>query len=305
MDSKKKILLWSQFLRETRLFLEQRGYLEVTTPCLVPAGAFEASIDPLQVPFSGGTAQLHTSPEMAMKVLLADVKKPLFQITPCFRDDPPSPVHRREFTMLEFYLLPGSSQEIATDTCALFEHLVGHPLPWHRTSVEELFLALGLDLNALRNTDTFRTAIETTGLAAVSPDDTWSDLFFRVWLEKVEPNFSVTCPTLVDRYPRVVSPLSQSIAGTVFSERFEIYWHGMELCNGCSELTDAALLKERWKEENTLRRVRGVTPHPFPTELHDALRKGLPSCAGVAVGLDRLFLCWAKEKKEAQGSSLL
>jgi len=89
-----------------------------------------------------------------------------------------------------------------------------------------------------------------------------------------------------------------------FADRFEIYWHGMELTNGCAELTQASELRVRWEMQNTLRKQRGVKPHPFPERLHAALESGLPDCAGVAIGLERLALSLARQQGH-QGKRLL
>ncbi len=305
MDDKEKTRLWARMLHDCRAFLEARGFLEVTTPCLVPAGAFEAAIDPLEVVYRGGKAQLQTSPEIAMKVLLAKVDAPIFQIAHCFRDDPPSPIHRREFTMLEFYRPQKNAQDIALETIELIQSLTGEKVPLVRTSVDELFIDLGIDLSKLPTPELLRADLRKKALVDARADDTWNDMFFRVWLEKIEPGFDPTKLTWVDGYPSSLSPLSQRIKGGLFAERFEIFWQGMELCNGCSELTDAATLKKHWGDENAARKLRNASPHPFPVELYATLEHGLAPCAGVAIGMDRLFLCVAKQAGLVNQNALL
>jgi lysyl-tRNA synthetase class 2 len=301
MERAKKQRLWADLLKGTRAFLDAQGFTEVTTPCLVPAGAFESAIDPLAVPPYG---QLHTSPEMEMKVLLAEHAAPIYQITPCFRDDPASPVHRREFTMLEFYRLGGDCEPLIAQTQELVEKLLGAKVLWERRSVETLFKQLGLDLQKFPSAPALRAEIQRLKIVDTGANDSWNDLFFRVWLEKIESAFDPQRAIVVDGYPAQVSPLTRTKPGSAFSDRFEIYWHGMELCNGCSELSDAEELKRRWEIQNQERRARGVNPHPFPERLHNALVKGIPDCAGVAIGMDRLLLMLARESGH-KGNSLL
>lgn len=307
MDAAKKIRLWAGLLKETRAFFDTQGFFEVTTQCLVPAGAFEASIDPLTVGDSktAPLGQLHTSPEMEMKVLLAQSRLPIYQLTPCFRDDPHSPVHAKEFTMLEFYRIGATASAVAKDTQALLEKLAGRPLAWLHVRVDKLFRNLGLELAELPTAPDFRSAIEKLELVETAQSDSWSDLFFRVWLEKIEPAFPPDRPVLVQGYPVAVSPLSFSAQGSLFAERFEIYWRGMELCNGCTELTDPLRLRQRWEEQNQDRLARHLPLHPLPERLWLAADSGMPACAGVAVGLDRLFLALAQSFWDHRGADLI
>jgi elongation factor P--(R)-beta-lysine ligase len=282
-------------MKLTRSFFDRRGFLEVTTPCLVPAGAFESSIDPLRIEGLLPPRELHTSPEMEMKVCLAEVQSPIFQIAPCFRNDPLSPIHRKEFTLLEFYRVNASASDVLTDTCDLFEQLAGAPLRWKTVSVPSLFLELGVDLTAIGNSiQELGKMLTEKHLIEQTPTDTWSDLFFRTWIDHIEPNFDPEVPTIVTNYPLEVSPLSRKPSAGFFSDRFEIYWQGMELCNGCSENTRWDDLESRWRHENNLRQARAMEPHPFPSRLREAIHSGLPECAGVAVGMDRLFLAVQK-----------
>ncbi len=305
MERKHRHQLWARQLQRTRGFFEARGFLEVTTPCLVPAGAFESSIDPLRIEGLESPRELHTSPEMEMKVCLAEVQQPVFQIAQCFRNDPLSPIHRKEFTLLEFYRVGALAAGVLEDTCALFQALAERQLRWKKVSVPSLFLALGIDLETVgHSASDFGKALIGRNLIHQNPADTWSDLFFRTWVEHVEPKFDPEEATIVTDYPMEVSPLSKKTSAGLFSDRFEIYWQGMELCNGCSENTDWDDLEARWRYENKLRQARGAEPHPFPSRLKDAIRQGLPPCAGVAVGMDRLFLAIQKLKGEPSNTLL-
>lgn len=264
---------WSSFISNVREFFVQKGYLEVTTPILVEAGAFESSIDPLQVFWKGGKGELHTSPEIAMKELLAEIKTPIFQICKCFRDDFESPHHAREFTMLEFYE-PGADY---TRMKAL---------------VRELVTALSRSDLSFREYKAATLFSEKVGMAPeeLKGTEPWEDQFFRHWLEKVEPAFNTETPTIVTDYPLAISPLSTQIKETNYAERFELYWKGMEVCNGCTELSDPSELKRRHQQESKKREKQGKPPHPFSERLSKATGR-IGKAAGVAVGLDRLFIC--------------
>ncbi len=305
MDLEEKLKTWARLLQQTRTYLEGRGFLEVTTPYLVPAGAFEASIDAPQVHFQSGSPELHSSPEMEMKVLLARLRRPIYQIARCFRDDPPSPIHGREFTMLELYRPQVGYEAILAATIGLFETLAGGPLPWKRFSIAALFQEQGIDLRTAKTREDLRRQIAGAQVCATDPTDTWNDLFFRVLIEKIEPRLPGDFPVVLDQYPVAVSPLSQAAPGGEFAERFEIYWHGMELCNGCTELRDPVELKQRWEQQKAERSARKASDHPYPERLFAALELGLPPCAGVAIGMDRLFLSLLRDRGETDATGLV
>lgn len=284
---------WAQLLRDTRFFFENRDVLEVTTDVAVPAGAFEAAIDAFAVP---GLGELQTSPEMAMKGVLAEMPRAIFQIAPCFRNDPLSPIHRRQFTMLEFYLVDVPYGRLVETTQAYFEHVLGGPLPWRRRSVSTEFAELGLDLAALGSTAALADAIRSRRIVEIADNDSWNDLFFRVLLEKIETQMDPREFTILEDYPMRVSPLSAPSENSALARRFEIYADGMELCNGCEERRDPSALKARWEQENAERAERKAPPHPYPAVLIDAAQKGLPPCAGTAIGLERLHLIRARRR---------
>lgn len=268
--------LWSKFLSQVRRFFLNRGYLEINTPLLVEAGAFESSIDPLQVSWKGGKGELHTSPEIAMKEALALLKRPIFQICKCFRDDLESPHHSREFTMLEFYEPGTTYKEMKGLVKDLVTVLAGKEVPFEEKTAEALLKThAGIELKEVK----------------AQGSDTWEDVFFKAWIEHVEPRISPLLPTIVTDYPVPVSPLSKQIEGEALAERFELYWKGMEICNGCTELTDRNELKKRHGEETAKRIAQGKVAHPFSERLAKATSE-IGSAAGVAVGLDRLFLCF-------------
>lgn len=282
---------WALFLKKIRSHFDQKGYFEVTTPHLVTVGAFEGTLDPLKVSWNHGQAELHTSPEIEMKHLLSSVRLPLYQICQCFRDDLEGPHHSKEFTMLEFYRPEATYQDLIQEMKGLIGILSPSPLSIETYSIEEVFKrVLQISLPKCDTKEKLLFEIEKKALISVHPSDCWEDLFFRLMMERIEPSLNPNVPTVLYHYPVLVSPLSKAIPHSLYAERFEIYWKGMELCNGCTELSDTETLKLRAQKENALRLQQGKNPHPFSQTLSNATQK-LGQMAGVAVGLDRLFRC--------------
>lgn len=292
MDETTKVKRWAELLQKLRGFFDSLGFTEVMTSCMVPAGAFESSIDPLKVSYSTGEAELHTSPEIEMKRLLAQTKLPIYQICKCFRDDPPTSTHLREFTMLEFYRPDTDYTTLRADMKALLNAMSDRDLSFEEISMRELVIrATGIDFLAVPTSGALRKAIESRSLISLSADDDWDDMFFKLLIEKVEPSLDPDRPTLVFDYPASQAALSKLGLRTGLAERFEIYWRGMELCNGCTELTDIEELKRRFEHECRKRESLGKKAHPAPLRLFDAITGGFPPASGVAVGVDRLFKC--------------
>lgn len=280
---------WSQFIKKTRSFFEEKGFLEVFTPCLVPAGAFENAIDTLKVKGLTESSELHSSPEMAMKQVLAKEQCAIYQICHCFRDDPDTSIHLKEFNLLEFYRPHCDYQTTQKDMKDLLCLLTGKPLQFFETSIESLFEdRLHFKLSDYPETQALKEQAQIAGIKDLSESDSWEDIFFRLMLDKIEPSLPRETPSLLYDYPASVSTLAAPKG--FWGERFEIFWKGMELCNGATELISSDLLKSRYEFESRLRHLAGKTSHPFPTNFLNALSH-LPPCSGVAVGLDRLFWC--------------
>lgn len=269
--------------------MDSQGFYEVTTPCLVPVGAFEACLETLKVPPHG---ELHTSPEFEMKHLLSEEALPIYQIAPCFRDDPPSPIHLKEFSMLEYYR-PGWGYERILDlTKDLFRGLSEES--WEFTEwrmVDAVREFTGIDLQNIEDAASLRAQMMKIGMQVGESTEGIEDLFTRILIDKVEPALDPDRPTILRDYPKFQSTLLVVNEKTQLAERFEIYWRGMEICNGGSELNDLRVLLERYENESRLRTAEGKLPHGKPLRLSGAIQKGLPKMAGVAVGLDRLFRC--------------
>jgi lysyl-tRNA synthetase class 2 len=299
---------------EVRAFLGARGYDEVETPCLVPAPGMEPHIAAFEARFEpeGGGAPrplwLHTSPEYAMKRLLAAGFARIFQLARVFRNGELSATHNPEFTMLELYRTGADYRAVMAEleellgACALA--LCGGPLlpgrggglrfqvPFERLTVAEAFLRhAGLDLAACQGSaDRLRQAARAAGRGPGRPGDGFDDLFFRIFLTRVEPRIGLLRPSYLVDWPAPMAALARVKADDPrWAERFELYAGGLELANGFSELTDAVEQRRRLVEEQAERRRLGRPVHPLDERFLADLSR-MPPAGGVAVGLDRVLM---------------
>ena len=296
-----------------RQFLTARGFEEVETPYLVPAPGMEPHIDAFHAPFvpeGGGPPRplwLHSSPEYAMKRLLADGFERIFQLARVYRNGEVSPTHNPEFTMLELYRAGADYDGIMRDleelvaACALAVagttrvQAGGGELdlaaPFERVTVASAFARLGLDLGACQgDAARLRAALAARGLDAGREGDSFDDLFFRTFLAQVEPGLGGRRPAYLVDWPAPMAALARlKPADPRWAERFELYAGGLELANGFSELTDAVEQRRRLEEERALRVRLGRPAYPLDERFLAALPR-MPPAGGVALGLDRLLM---------------
>ena len=291
--------------RAIRARLEALGYQEVETPLLVPAPGMEPHIRAFEVPFvpetdlgRPRTLYLHTSPEYAMKRLLADGSGPIFQICKVFRNGEVSPTHNPEFTMLELYRPHADYRAIMDDlesVLAAAADALGRPEPFGRrpyervTVREALRRETGIDLRDAPDARSLADAARRLGVRTEAPDG-FDDVFFRLFLERVEPRLGRDRPTFLIDYPASMAALARlSPQDASVAERFELYAAGLELANGFSELTDAAEQRRRLEEERAFRVARGRPAYPLDEAFLDSVGR-MPPSGGVAIGLDRVLL---------------
>ena len=210
----------TQVESEIRKFFLKQGFLETRTPLLVPSPGMETHIRPFPV----GENYLPTSPEFAMKRLLVGGLEKIFQICPSFRDEPRSVTHHPEFTMLEWYRAYAGYEDIMRDTEELFSHIAnqlfgkpvlsfqGHEIsvatPWPRLRVRDLFQQFtGVDLVRSSTRETLAGDCARLGLGA-HEEETWDDLYFKIWLNLIEPKLPADRAVFVTRYPRSQAALS-------------------------------------------------------------------------------------------------
>ncbi|HSP78885.1 MAG TPA: EF-P lysine aminoacylase EpmA [Myxococcaceae bacterium] len=289
-----------------RRFLAQLGYLEVETPLLVPTPGMEPHITAFEVPFipetdvgQRRTLYLHTSPEYAMKRLLSEGAGPLFQICKVFRNGEVSKTHNPEFTLLEFYRPHADYHAIMADLeGALAEAdraVTGGEgfftrTPYERISVRDAVLrATGVDLRDCPDGPSLKRATEAAGVRTGDATG-FDDVFFHLFLQKVEGTLGWERPTYLTEYPASMAALARLKPGdSSVAERVELYARGLELANGFSELTEPVEQRTRLLEEQEYRRRAGRPVYPLDERFLDAVGR-MPPAAGIAVGLDRILM---------------
>jgi len=297
-----------------RAFFAGAGYHEVSTPlaspALLPEPAIEVFATRLHRPGAeraqdgGLPLYLSPSPERHMRRLVALGSGPIFQLAPAFRNGAElDRTHSPEFTMLEWYS-PGGDYLAEVDR---LERLVSSlpaeaplPVPFDRITVREAVLrAAGIDLDAADDRDRFRRAAESAGVRTAD-DDTWEQVFNRVWLAAVEPGLPADRGTVVYEYPRRVPTFAQPITGTPYCRRWELYARGLEVANCFQEETDSERLAEVIEREAARKRRTAVIGHPPDRAMAEEVRGGPRVCAGVALGVERLIMALDRRHEISQ-----
>jgi len=286
----KKQNLWlrARLIQAVRRFFIEHDYLEIETPCLIPAPAPEVHIDAIKA----GGAFLHTSPELCMKRFLAAGYQRIFQICRCFREGERGERHLSEFTLLEWYRA-GIDYMSLMEECEEMILSVSHDLgfgqklryggrdmdlerPWERISVEEAFKRYALI--------SLKEALA-------------SERFDEVMVIEIEPHLGMPKPTFLYDYPAefaALARLKKDDPGV--AERFEIYMGGLELANAFSELTDVSEQVARFERDRREREELGKTVYPLPEKFLKSLPH-MPTSVGIALGLDRLVMFFANATK--------
>jgi len=308
-----------------RGFFVERGLLEVFTPSLVANPGMEPTLDAFSVDASAGgfagRRWLHTSPELAIKATLAALGTNVFTLARCYRDDPPSRWHHPEFTMLEWYRIGGSTDDLIADCEALLRHCAAafdlpldavHPTvgapqdltgPFERVDLAQAMrAAVGIDPHEAGDALTAR-AIN----AGLDVDPSWDrDTTFSVlWATRVEPGLGAPRPAILDGFAARDAALARRRPDAPhLADRFELYvaadaaphgegLTGIELANAFGELVDPVEQRARFEADRETRRVRGRDVYPMPDAMLDGL-DALGPTAGIALGVERLGL-WLAE----------
>jgi lysyl-tRNA synthetase class 2 len=280
----------ARLLRDIRRFFEERGVLEVETPLLSASGNPDPEIQSVE---TADGALLRTSPEFALKRLLAAGSGDVYELGRVFRGNESGRAHNPEFTLLEWYRVGFTYHELMGEVAELVRHC-GHGAfdDWNvvKLSYRDWFgRTLGLD--------PFGAGVEELADAAkqhgVSADSRlgrrqWLDLLTGLVLQPALPEKQLT---FVFDYPTDQAALARvRQQHTPVAERFELYLGRVELANGYQELTDATEQRRRFEADNETRTRHGQDTYPIDRHMVAALKHGLPECAGVALGVDRLLM---------------
>jgi len=285
--------LRARVLAQVREFFRQRQVLEVETPLLWPTTATDLHIDSILVTDGVdpevGSLFLQTSPEFAMKKLLAAGSGSIFQLGKAFRRGERSRRHHPEFTLLEWYRVGFDDHRLMDEISELVGSLTGRPAPL-RLSYREVFEQhLALDPHRCQFEELLAVARQHIDFqpAGYSRDD----LLHLLLAEVIEP--AMTSDYFIYDFPVSMAALARIVPdsrGVPVAKRFELFLAGMEIANGYWELTDAAEQRVRFVADLDQRRALGRELLPVDEQLLAALQAGLPDCAGVALGLDRLLM---------------
>ena len=284
-------------LRQIRAFFYERDVLEVDTPALSIAANTDPNIESFITDYTGpgeiGTLYLHTSPEFSMKRLLAADSGAIYQLCKVFRNGESGRQHNPEFTMLEWYQPAFNHHQLMAEVEELLAEVLGETkIPIRKLTYQQAFIEyagidpLVADAEALKKCAQQHGLEQVIGMEAASVDD-WCDL---VMDQVVVPCFGKGRVFIYD-YPASQAALAKiSDKDSRVAERFELFIDGIEIANGFHELTDAKEQRQRFENENMKRQEMGLAQLPVDEHLLAALEAGLPDCAGVALGIDRLLM---------------
>lgn len=287
----------ASLLRTIRQFFDARGVLEVETPLLSHGTVTDVNLDAFSTQFAfsrhGTPASLYlqTSPEYAMKRLLCAQSGPIYQICKAFRHEDAGRWHNPEFTMLEWYRPGFDHFDLIDEVDALLRSSIDAPAAT-RQSYQQVFLQhLRIDpltadramlIDAMR-----RHEINIDEPQQLSTDSLLQLLFSMV----IEPAIGQHAPAFVYGFPASQAALARiNNDDPRTADRFELFYQGAELANGFFELSDADEQRRRFGQDNAQRLASGLPARPVDTHLLDALSQGMPSCSGVALGVDRLLM---------------
>jgi lysyl-tRNA synthetase class 2 len=275
-------------LRAIRSFFDQRAFTEVETPLAVPSPGLDVHLDALEVVGAGAPRWLGTSPEYQMKRLLAAGLPRIYQVCRCFRRGELGQRHHPEFTMLEWYRAFTGMREVMRDT----EELVAHVArSIHDGSTIIPAQRAPVDVAPPWERLTVREAFDRYGGMSVDQALTSEELFFRVLVEKIEPQLGRGRPTFLTGWPASMASLARlDPQDPSVAERVEAFVDGMELSNGFTELIDVREQRQRLLRDQQARAQLGRAVYPLDERFLGALAEAIPPAGGNALGVDRLVM---------------
>ncbi len=295
------------FLCDVRAFFNGRGCLEIETPLLNSTGTVDPFLDSFRVtrsgrrkspqaPVSSPEGFLITSPEYNMKITLADIRRDIYQIAHCFREGDQGPLHTEEFLMLEWYRLDCDEFALMEECRDLLRFLAGRSysrkilpaeakMPSRKTA--DLFDEFADCTVSRKDLEKAVVQFNLTGPGENPAQLRYDELFFTIFLNRIENHLGRPFPAFVSHYPAELAALSR-IENDI-CRRFEIYWEGIELANGYYELDDRLEQDRRFQNDNLLRSSM-QKPHMEPDPEYLNSLDHFPRSSGIALGLDRLLM---------------
>lgn len=311
--------LREKILKLIRNFFTDKGYHDVEVPLLASSPIPESYLEVFQTELldvnrKPRKAYLTPSPEIFLKKLLVAGIGNCFSLTKSFRNTETfSNTHNPEFTMLEWYRVDVDYKDLMSEIEELFVYIaekikgklnityqkkfIDLSPPWERLSMVEAFKKYAdINLIELMDEESMSVFVKKRGYS-VEKSNTWEQLFNQLYLNEVEPKLGRGKPTIIYEFPAVMAALAKKAKDPRFSERFEIFIEGLELGDAYSELSDSSEQESRFKAEVTERKRLGKIDHPYDQDFIEALKMGLPTSAGMAVGVDRLIMLFADAKR--------
>lgn len=317
----------AQLYHRVRRFFDQRGFLEVQTPCWVMEPGTDLHLDPFRSfysphpepqradadaqPITQGQIRLgylQTSPEFAMKALLSEGYERIYQLTRAWRNGEITALHQPEFTILEWYRAWEPMELLMDEVEALTRQLLeGQALvgtgatpqsvdlsePFTRMTMQELCMwSCGIDLLECLSFERLKEAMsEQLPELRIGRAQTWDELFFQLQISALDPFLEQLGAVFITHWPRPLAVLAQADEDDPrVAQRFELYIAGVELANGFYELTDPREQRGRFVDDLRERRARRLPDLPMPERFLEALERGIPPSSGVAMGVERLLM---------------
>jgi lysyl-tRNA synthetase class 2 len=295
----------AQVLQQVRQFFHERNVVEVETPALSQGTVTDVHLDAITCrydflndssPDQTTSLYLQTSPEFHMKRLLASGYGCIFQIAKAFRHEEAGRFHNPEFTLLEWYRLGFDHFALIKEVSELLKIVLDCNEPT-QTTYQDLFIdQLSIDPLVASRTELLSLIEAHEKLSEWLTAEQDNDILLQfIFSEIIEPNIGNDSPCFVYNFPRSQASLAKICPeDSRVAQRFECYFQGIELVNGFNELTDAEIQLERFQGDNRQRKVLSLPEMPIDTNFITALSQGLPKCAGVALGIDRLIMLTLK-----------